>query len=315
MALYTDQIVQSLIKARNSLRIKRFLIVTIVSVVLFVPLFVYIYRYVYDKAFTVNLVFLRQIPFAYFQETYQNYLVFAALVAIYLLINILNYRLITSSFEKRFFKKYLNGLLEECKLNDLYIFEKKAVDEEQYKEYLKQLNIPRYKILYTLNDADSQVSFEVSQLQLPQKKFALLLKSNISPSINGFIQFRDHGTPGIDEFNEKEVLRYGYSEKSNLTQGSIYSTLLSETYKFKSPEFLKILKDFKKFLHQNFILEVQNDVLLILINGWKLRLSRRFKEKIRRDEFDHQFEAIFTLHQYLRLICEYLKNLNLPKED
>ena len=234
-------------------------------------------------------------------------LVFLGLI---LLIRHLQYR----SSDRKYRKRYLEILFEEAHLHDLNLFVKNNPTVNDFeKEEAKMLGYNSFKYLSSYSDASTDTVIEMTQVRYTRKNngYGLLITTYLDQAINGFMQLRKCGVPGIQEYRDKAVLHFGHESTQFLRNCAVFSTLERETYKLLRNGLESSVFAFGKFVQSNWIVTYYDNRLVIMLDGWRLRLMRPLKWKPRPNELDTQVEGLKKLHQQVFMLIDSIKNWNI----
>ncbi len=213
---------------------------------------------------------------------------------------------------KYFHNKYLQYLIEECRLNDIYYkFRKKSFDKNLYSELEEYLNICEINRIYELSDISSMKFIEFNQIQYIKNKKkhngVIILLRNTEP-LDGFFQIRTNGEPLKDNYEGKSILRFGFQK--NIPSFEIYSSLGSVTYSLNNKDFENLMNKFKKYIRCNFVVTRCNTTISIFLETFQFNLTSGLLSKYHEKDFDAKVDSLIHLHELTNEIINALMSLN-----
>lgn len=301
-------------KRKKRINKKRIFLVTLFFLVLASLLTVYVTYNLFNDFYKVQFAFL-DIDKFYLEKDYINYIIFIGLFLVIVILSILLDKLIYHFQNKKFKEIYKNAIFKECKFDELYFLEKKKqYDIDHYENQIKYNNLKGFKRLFAFSDTDADISLELAQisyLKNKKKRNALLVSSSLTVVFEHFIQIRNYSSLDEKKYLNEEIERFGDCNRSYLKMFDSYSTFGSSTYNFIKSELATVLTDFIAFTHCGISLSIYSNQLNIVLDGLNLKLYKPLNEKFKPIDFDHQVEAVISLHNYLFKITKIVEKINL----
>lgn len=214
---------------------------------------------------------------------------------------------------KMFHNKYLEYIIEECRLNDIYYkFRKKSFDKSLYEELEEQLNIKDIKRIYELSDISSMRFIEFNQIQYlrnDEKYNGVLIVLRNNEPLDGFFQIRTRGEPIKTNYEGKAIQRFGF--QNNIPNFEIFSSLGSSTYSLKNKDFESLMNKFKKFVRCNYVITRSSSTISIFLDTFQFNLTTGLYSSYHEKDFDMKVDAMIHLHELTIDIINSLLSLNI----
>lgn len=215
---------------------------------------------------------------------------------------------------KKFHQLYLDYLFEECKLNDVYYkFRKKTLDKSLYVDLEDDYPLNKMNIVFSLIDASPERVLDYLQINYIKdykRQNAVLLNIKTQSFINGFLQIRTRGTPIKKTYENKDIIRFGFSRKDGLAQFSVFSSFGSSTYKLENSEFSTSIAKLSNFLKTDFVITYSNSQLSIFIDDFEFNFTSSLLS-YHEDNFDRKVNALLRLHKLINEVITLLLSLHI----
>lgn len=228
------------------------------------------------------------------------------LLALIIIIRILQYKHLNKKYQKR----YIETLFNETELHDLNMFPKKSATINEFeKDEAKMMGYASLNYLNSYSAVSTDVVIELTQVKYNKRKsgYGVLVSTYLDKTINGFMQLRKIGEPGIKSYREKDVLCFGSSHANFVRNCSVYSTLERETYAMLDAGLEGSIFNFAKFANSNWIITFYDNRLIFMLEGWRFRLMRPLKWKPLPSELETQVEGLKRIYREISALIEIAK--------
>ena len=217
------------------------------------------------------------------------------------------------NINNKYKKEYLNILINECKLDEIYLLENKiknSADENEYIQKLFALNAVKFKKAYS--DASSKFSLDIDRIRYIKNntfRIGTLFYVNFSSEKKGFLQLTRNPNPPFTKYSGVQINKFGFNVKSHLKGYHMFSTYGSKSYFIENKKFEKSFLELEHFLRKRLNLVLDNDSLYILIEDYKIHFVDGIFKPVNNQIFGDKMEAIKKLHKLTFNMIEVLDEL------
>ena len=217
------------------------------------------------------------------------------------------------NINNKYKKEYLNILINECKLDDIYLLESKIKnngDENDYIRKLFSLNAVKFKKAYS--DASSKYSLDIDRIRYIKNntfRTGTLFYVNFSSEKRGFLQLTRNQNAPFSKYNGVQINKFGFNVKSLLKGYHMFSTYGSNSYFIENKKFEKSFLELEHFIRKRLNLVLDNNSLYILIEDYKIYLVDGIFRPINNQIFGDKIEAIKKLHKLTFNMIDVLDEL------
>ena len=220
------------------------------------------------------------------------------LLVCFLILIVLYYK-----YNKEYQKQYLEILFNELALNEFKIIDTYDLDIRlnriissylPYKKSSKELAC----------SLEKEKRFSIFQLNLFEEKLkygGLILFEGLKQT-SSFLQVNTLSKCPLDEYKNKGIFDFNYSNPKFTSNINVYSSFGKETSKIVDDEFLKKIDELQRFCDNKIILTYCENFLTLVVPGWKLKLSEPLIKNIRTNIMEQKIETILILYDYLEFI-------------
>ena len=203
-------------------------------------------------------------------------------------------------FNNEYKKSYLEFLISECKLDDIYILENKINNTNEINQYIQKLfAINGVKFKKAFSDASSKYSLDIDRIRYIKNntfRIGTLFYVNFSSEKKGFLQLTKNENAPFTKYNGAQINKFGFNIKSLLKGYHMFSTYGSKSYFIEYKNFEKSFLELERFIGKKLNLVLDNDSLYILIEDYKIFFVDNIFKSINNQIFSDKMEAIRKLH-------------------
>jgi len=220
----------------------------------------------------------------------------------------------TKKIDKKFKSAYYDSLVKEAKINGVILYRKdiKEIDESDdntFNQYFELMSLYDKKIVDSYELSTSLNLLKLFQCeyvdQENKNQTGLMIVTSLSfIKSHAFIQLRTNGEPIFTNHDGMEVHKYGFDDMSVLSSFVCFTTLSQEIYLILNKKVIQAIERFVLFTRCNMVIQIKEDQLIILLEGFKLNFVKGLNENLSVDFLEKQAEAFVGLHQSIYKIVD-----------
>jgi hypothetical protein len=281
---------------KSRLMSKYFLAISIFAVVTLLLGFIYIssqyFNFFYSNWIMENLSFL------FLEENKIQLFINIASGTLIILFNISYIFIMYYVYSTRYQKIFLNHFFEELKLNEIYLIEKRTASINSMIEFSKKILNQKKMEAEHLFSLKSLFNLNIAQMYSKnnQSSQGLLISSETDKNFDGFIEIKFKDDFAIDEIENRGLYKfiinfpnkYPYPLYINTNLGILTSKVLDDNI-------LKIIYDLRSYSRCDFTLCMHKNKIFLYINGWELRITDSFRQKLTYNSIDKKIDSFTKL--------------------
>ena len=281
---------------KSRLMSKYFLSISIFGFFTLLLGFIYISSQYFD--FFYSNWIMKNLSFLFLEENKIQLFINIATGTLIILFNISYIFIMYYVYSTRYQKIFLNHFFEELKLNEIYLIEKRTASINSMIEFSKKILNQRKMEAEHLFSLKSLFNLNIAQMYSKnnQSSQGLLLSSETDKNFDGFIEIKFTDDFSIDEIENRGLYKfiinfpnkYPYPLYINTNLGILTSKILDDYI-------LKIIYDLRSYSRSDFTLCMYKNKIFLYINGWELRITDSFRQKLTYNSIDKKIDSFTKL--------------------
>lgn len=242
------------------------------------------------------------------------------LIFIFILLNIIISIIFFIIENKKYKNNYLEYLINECKLDEIYYFINKIYNTKFLNQSIeKWFDLKNVKLIKSFSDASTKFRLNISEIRYSKRNtnahFGLLFNVMFDTDRQGFLQISKNTFPAINEHENIEVIQYGFGVKSCLRKYHMYSTLGTDSYILEDNVNGGKIISISNYFNRPIELILENNELFVFINDYSLKFVDSLFSKINNDKFSDKIAAIKKMHQYFFDMIKMIDEIFITKAE
>ena len=281
---------------KSRLMSKYFFSIAIFAIFTLLLGFIYISSQYFDNFYSRWV--MEHLKFLFIEESKIQLFINIACGTLIILFNISYIFIMYYVYSTKYQKIFLNHFFEELKLNEIYLIKKRSASINSMIEFSKKILHQKKMEAEHLFSLKSLFNLNIAQMYSKSNHSSqgLLISSETDKNFDGFIEIKFTDNFSIEEIDDRGLYKfiinfpnkYPYPLYINSNLGILTSKVLDDNV-------LKFIYDLRSYSRSDFTLCLYKNKIFLYINGWELKITDSFRQKLTYNSIDKKIDSFTKL--------------------